>query len=414
MKDKNTIKQRLSLECVLRYYRYILDYPEGFLHCPFHMENTPSFHYDLVKNLFFCHGQGCGVSGDIFNFIQLKEGCSFFEAISIAERILDEYETKGFSSSIEDRKPKERSPKQANKSINKASSIIKHQQRSDADRFSFVLNEILKVFPLPEGIKQLYLCGTRSFFIEGHVYNSEWGVMQKKKEIYHSPNFFEETISAYGIGYCGLSCKNQIKALREKGITDSELLESGFFTASENGTLRLAETMKARILYPFLRNGKVVQIAGRKVAGFRTENKFTKTKGCTGMGHIFNYDILEKSQCILITEGVADCIRANEVGIASVSPVTNHFEKITFQELSKLLRGKRVGICFDNDQNDSGQKGAWRTQQMLREHGIEAGIILLPREEDKDKIDVCEFINTYGSKAFKELLRQQGFDVLDV
>jgi DNA primase len=97
MKDKNTIKQRLSLECVLRYYGYILfNYPDGFLHCPFHMENTPSFHYDLVKNSFFCHGQGCGANGDIFNFIQLKEGCSFFEAISIAERILEEYETKVF------------------------------------------------------------------------------------------------------------------------------------------------------------------------------------------------------------------------------------------------------------------------------------------------------------------------------
>lgn len=47
--------------------------------CPFHQENTPSFHVDDRRNRYKCFG--CGESGDHFKFLTETEGLSFPEAV---------------------------------------------------------------------------------------------------------------------------------------------------------------------------------------------------------------------------------------------------------------------------------------------------------------------------------------------
>jgi DNA primase len=46
--------------------------------CPFHSERTPSFHVMPEKQIFKCFG--CGAGGDVFKFIQLREGLDFLQA----------------------------------------------------------------------------------------------------------------------------------------------------------------------------------------------------------------------------------------------------------------------------------------------------------------------------------------------
>src|ERR1700753_1579241 len=47
--------------------------------CPFHKEKSPSFSVHASKQFFHCFG--CGVSGDVFSFIQKIENISFPEAV---------------------------------------------------------------------------------------------------------------------------------------------------------------------------------------------------------------------------------------------------------------------------------------------------------------------------------------------
>ncbi|QQS59085.1 hypothetical protein IPN35_05895 [Candidatus Peregrinibacteria bacterium] len=414
MKNRDYIKQRLSLECVFRYYGERVTFSEGFILCPFHYETIPSLHYDLIKKAFYCHGMGCEACGDIFNFIQLKEDCSLPEAINVAERILEEYETGKISSTKETGTQHGDVSKKTRKRVKKTKKIVGFLPNSlNAVRFMELLSSILEVFSLNEENKKLYLTGFAPIKITGFPYSKKIGKVVKTIEKYIPPNFSKETVAKYKIGYCGLNYKDALKKLRDQGFLDEELIFSGFFRREKRGFLYLAKHMQGRILYPFLRKGKVVQIAGRIAGNFRTPNKYSKTKHCRGMGQIFNADVLEKSQSILITEGVTDCIKANEVGIASVSPVAKDITRITVAELAQKLRGKNVAICFDSDLNGAGQKGAKLTQEKFKEYGIEAIIIKLPRETSKDKMDVCEFINTFGERAFKELLKEQGFDVFE-
>ena len=48
--------------------------------CPFHNEDTPSFHVDMNRNVFFCFG--CQEGGDVFNFVQKTRGIGFIQAVT--------------------------------------------------------------------------------------------------------------------------------------------------------------------------------------------------------------------------------------------------------------------------------------------------------------------------------------------
>src|SRR5579864_8462940 len=53
--------------------------------CPFHTEKTPSFNVNATMQRFKCFG--CGLGGDVFNFLMEIERISFFEALKLlAER----------------------------------------------------------------------------------------------------------------------------------------------------------------------------------------------------------------------------------------------------------------------------------------------------------------------------------------
>ncbi len=47
--------------------------------CPFHKENTPSFHYGLENKTYFCFS--CSIRGDCFDYVKHKLSCNFREAI---------------------------------------------------------------------------------------------------------------------------------------------------------------------------------------------------------------------------------------------------------------------------------------------------------------------------------------------
>src|SRR4051812_2055368 len=49
--------------------------------CPFHSEKSPSFSVHVTRQFYHCFG--CGVSGDVFKFVQEIEKVSFPEAIKI-------------------------------------------------------------------------------------------------------------------------------------------------------------------------------------------------------------------------------------------------------------------------------------------------------------------------------------------
>ena len=53
--------------------------------CPFHSEKTPSFNVNRDRGFFHCFG--CGVGGDVFKFLELREKIGFQDAVrQLAQR----------------------------------------------------------------------------------------------------------------------------------------------------------------------------------------------------------------------------------------------------------------------------------------------------------------------------------------
>lgn len=79
-----------DITAILEYYGGTVPVRLGWakMKCPFHEDSHASAAVNLRENAFKCHG--CQMKGDGFAIIMQKEGVQFREAISIAERVLDQ------------------------------------------------------------------------------------------------------------------------------------------------------------------------------------------------------------------------------------------------------------------------------------------------------------------------------------
>src|SRR6266498_1478973 len=54
--------------------------------CPFHNEKSPSFSVHATRQFYHCFG--CGVSGDVFSFVQKIESITFPESVRLVAQKL--------------------------------------------------------------------------------------------------------------------------------------------------------------------------------------------------------------------------------------------------------------------------------------------------------------------------------------
>jgi len=390
--------------------------------CPFHGEKTPSFSVHATRQFYHCFG--CGVSGDVFSFVQKVENITFPEAVRlVAQKLGIPLPKATFSNPAEAREAKLRAQ------------LFDVQERAAA-----FFQECLR---RPEGARaREYLLGrgvdeeTMARFRIGYAPDSGFLLRDRL-----AGEFGEELLRESGL----FSWKQEDRpmasgARRQEGgdsgaAADEQQLPRGLAPvrndkveenngSSEAGGRKPAvqamySKFRNRVMFPISNDaGKIIAFTGRTLA---TDEKAgpkylnSPETGIYSKGRVlFNLDkakeAIRKLDYAILVEGQMDCISVYAAGFHNVIASSG----TAFTEIQVKLLGrfsKKVVVNFDPD--TAGAKAAERTLSLLveEEFQIQDGIKVLTLEQG---FDPDLYIRRKGKDAYGQALKnsQKYFDYL--
>jgi DNA primase len=347
---------------------------------PLRSDKTPSFY--VYANQGRWHDFGTGESGDLFTFVQLRDRCSWREALdTLAKDLgLPEWKTKrtGIGLAVD------------------PDTLIEAWKLGEDERTLFEC--ITAIVHLCHDFMPDRL---RSFLIDHYQLSDEY-------------------ISCEKIGFVPaglwLLCK-----MRLPQYSEAILMKSGFFVQLPNSDPEPAQSQ--RILFPYWKDGLARYTIGRQhFFGVPLEEvhleewdrgKYKKHLTFNDkhpyVARLISNELLWNEDCIrhlrndrvlFVAEGITDAMILAMLGMLVISPVTT---SVSQKQIVRLLefakRAERVVICNDNDTNsrgeEPGKRGAIRTAKAMWDAGIRANIARLPRPEGTNKIDVNELLGTW-------------------
>jgi DNA primase len=370
--------------------------------CPFHGEKTPSFSVHATRQFYHCFG--CGVSGDVFSFVQKIENITFPESVRLVAQKLG----------IPIPKASYSTPGEAKEARLRGQLLDVHE------RAVAFFQECLR---RPEGARaREYLLGRGlndemiAKFRIGYAPDSGFLLRDRLKG-----EFSEEVLRESGL----FSWKQEEHSTTSKNPEGAPSLsvrsldgQGGDF---DSGSAPEAETPEARgsklaAMYSKFRNralfpiaseaGKVIAFTGRTLA---TDEKagpkylnspetpiYSKSKV------LFNLDLakewIKKFDYAILVEGQMDCISVFAAGFQNVIASSG----TAFTELQAKLLGrfsKNVVVNFDPD--TAGAKATERTLGLLIEEEFQIKVLTLEQGFDPDL-----YIRRKGKDAYSEALRQ--------
>jgi len=397
--------------------------------CPFHGEKTASFSVHATRQFYHCFG--CGVSGDVFSFVQKIENITFPEAVRLVAQKLG----------IPLPKASYSTPGEAKEARLRGQLLDVHE------RAVAFFQECLR---RPEGARaREYLAGrglTDEMIAKFRIgYGPDSGFLlrdrlkaESSEEVLRESGLFSwkqddrsaESLSSRGeVGRSVLSGPPQSRDLAsasgpqdDKSADGSELESGGSKPAAQGsglGTkdsgLSMYSKFRNRVMFPIASEmGKVIAFTGRTLstdekAGPKYLNS-PETAIYSKGKVLFNLDLakewIKKFDYAILVEGQMDCISVFAAGFHNVIASSG----TAFTELQAKLLGrfsKNVVVNFDPD--TAGAKATERTLGLLVEEEFQIKVLTLEQGFDPDL-----YIRRKGKDAYEDALRhsQKYFDYL--
>jgi DNA primase len=382
--------------------------------CPFHNEKTPSFNVHATKQFFHCFG--CGVSGDVFSFVQKVEDITFPEAVRlVAHKLGVPLPKVEFSSPQEAREAKLRM------------ALLDVHERACA-----FFQDYLK---RPEGATaRAYLAGrgladdTIARFRIGYAPDSGFLLRDALRR-----DFDEELLRESGLFSWKESSQPSALSSQEKQTPrsarndktsegerspgpepESDSRESDL-EARSSKLVAFYSKFRNRITFPISNDaGRIIAFTGRTLstdekAGPKYLNS-PETAIYSKSRVLFNLDqakeAIRKLDYAILVEGQMDCISVFTAGFQNVIASSG----TAFAQLQARLLGrfsKNVVVNFDPD--TAGARATERTLGLLVEEEFQIKVLTLEHGFDPDL-----FLRRKGKDAYAEALRhsQRYFDYL--
>lgn len=320
--------------------------------CPFHGEKTPSFTVNEEKGIFHCFG--CGVGGNVFNFLMHYDHLNFPEAI---ERLANRY---GISVEKRERPAGQEARRE---------SLYRVNEKAAAHFYE-------NLYRRPGGQKGVDYLRTR-------------GVEEKTARRFH-------------LGYAGPAGSGLVGFLKREGLSPADAVRLGLLSEGGQGLYR--EKFFDRLIFPILNpSGKVVGFGGRVIGEGRPKYLNSAEsplfhKGSTLYGLFQARDAVRSSDRVIVVEGYLDVMVLSQFGISDV--VATLGTALTPDHVWTLSRyTKNVIALFDGD--EAGRKAAARSFEIFVEGGLLGKGAFLPPGEDPDS-----YVRSHGREALEGLLRE--------
>jgi DNA primase len=404
--------------------------------CPFHNEKTPSFSVHATRQFYHCFG--CGVSGDVFSFVQKIENITFPEAVrAVAQKLGIALPKVNFSSPAEAQEAKLRTVllEVHERACAFFQEYLKRPEGAQAREYLAgrgLNEEIIKAFRIGYAPESGFVLRDRmkgefeeEVLRESGLFSWKVANSPQPSAVSHQPNTRSLDSGRDDRGGVGRQSDLASRVSKVGSQTTSSQLavpssrqesdsESGGPTSDARGLVFYSK-FRNRVVFPITNEaGRVIAFTGRTLstdekAGPKYLNSpetaiYSKSKV------LFNLDrakeSIRKLDYAILVEGQMDCISVFAAGFHNVIASSG----TAFTELQGRLLGrfsKNVVVNFDPD--TAGAKATERTLGLLVEEEVQVKVLTLEAGFDPDL-----FIRRKGKDAYASALRnsQKYFDYL--
>ena len=321
--------------------------------CPFHGEKTASFSVAPDKGIYYCFG--CHKGGGVINFQMEVEGLNYPDAVrALAKRAgLQVPEDEQYQSRY-------------------------HQQ---------------------ERLWALHKEAARFFHVQLNA-----PVGKAALEYAQGRGMAKAVLTTFGIGYAPDGWDNLVRAMRAKGYTDQELIDSGLVTVSQKDKTKIFDRFRDRLMFPIIDvRGNVIGFGGRIMKKDDNAAKYLnspETLIFNKRKNLFALNLAKKSKLgyLILVEGYMDAIALHQYGFdCAVASLGTALTEDGATLLSRYT--DQVVLIYDGDQ--AGQNATKRAIPILEKAGIQVKVLQMRDAKDPD-----EFLKKFGADRFKLLLEE--------
>lgn len=337
--------------------------------CPFHDEKSPSFSVRPALGVWHCFG--CGLGGDVFNYVERTENVEFGDAVEI---LADKYHIQ----------------------LHYDSSRTTQRQGSQRSRLLEANEEAQRYFSsqivTKEALAARKLLGGRNFSQADCVY--------------------------FGCGYAPRGWDNLVRHLSSQGFTHQEMLDAGLARKGQKGVY---DYFRGRVTWPIRDSaGRTLGFGARRLyEDDSVSAKYLNTPD-TALYHknqvLYGIDLAKKSivhnRQVVIVEGYTDVMACHLAGVdTAVATCGTAFGEEHAKIVRRLIsddalggiqlvgpvRGSRVVFTFDGDA--AGQKAA------LHAFGLDGSFLTQTFVAvAQDNLDPCDLRIKNGDAAVRTLV----------
>jgi DNA primase len=317
--------------------------------CPFHNEKTPSFSISQEHQYFRCFG--CDAKGDVFTFVQLIEGLTFWEAL---KKLADQH---GIAL-----------PKQS-----QASDEETRQRAQLYEMHEIAFEHFRRNLAAPEGDS-----------VRAYVANR--GVTGA-------------TAEKFGLGLADGSGRALLRILEQRGFKPEHFEISGLVGRRDDGSFY--DRFRNRLIFPIQNeSGKVIAFGGRALNPDEKAKYINspETKIYKKSHVLYNLNRAKESAMkldrIVLVEGYMDVIGAWQAGITEV--VASCGTALTTEQIRSMKRhSQNLHLNFDPDA--AGANAAERSIKLLLDENVRIRIVELEGGLDPD-----EYCKQHGAEIYRQ------------